>query len=77
MGYHAKILEDGQILLPAELGRELGLKAGDVVRVDRAGGDFVLTVETPAGTPRERLLAAMRNYSVDDFLADRAEDWRE
>ena len=76
MTYHAKVIAGGKIVIPADLRRELGIKEGDslVVERDTEGG---LTIKTYAQVVREvqRDFAAMsKPYSgsvVDDLLAER------
>ena len=62
MTYHAKVIAGGKIVIPAELRRELGIKDGDVLVLDRAADGSL----------------AIRTHMVDDFIADkRAEAERE
>lgn len=77
MGYHAKVLEDGQIVLPADLAREIGFRDGDTWTVERDGSGFVIRIEAAALGAQERIARALQGYGVDDFLAERGDDWRE
>ena len=77
MGYHARVLDDGQIVLPAELSRDIGFRLGDVFSVERDGESVVLKLEKSPDHARERLREVMRGYSVDQFIAERATDWGE
>jgi len=81
MTYHAKVIAGGKIVIPAELRRELGIKDGDVLVLDRAA-DGSLAVRTHAQIIREgqQKIRAMitHPFTVDDFIADkRAEAERE
>lgn len=76
MGYHARILDDGQIVLPAELGRDIGLQLGDGLVVERDGESFIVKRERSPEHARGRLREAMHGYTVDQFIAERATDWR-
>jgi AbrB family looped-hinge helix DNA binding protein len=74
MGYQAKIIAGGKIVLPAELRRELGLKEGDTVLVDRDGE--TLRIRSRAAAIREAQ-AIVRRYVpegvslVDELIAER------
>jgi len=73
MTHHARVTDDGQLVVPAELARELGLKPGDSIRLDRDGSNIV--GKTYADVIRAGQLAfratIKRPFSVDDFIADR------
>lgn len=69
-----RVSTKGQIVIPADVRRELGITPGTYVAVSRRGKSVELT---PIG---DDLLAATRGMfkesgmSTDDLLADRAED---
>lgn len=78
MTYHAKVIAGGKIVIPAELRRELGIKDGDSLAIERES-DGSLVIKTFTQIVREER-AAFRaavspDYSVDQFLADRDVDW--
>lgn len=74
MTYHAKVIAGGKIVIPAELRRELGIKDGDVLVLDRAA-DGSLAIKTHMQVIREgqQKLRAMitHPFTVDDFIADK------
>lgn len=75
MSYHAKLIKGGKIVIPAELRRELGLKDGDQLVIERMGGS--LTIKTYAQMVREvqaeikRLVGPCEGSLVDELIADR------
>ncbi len=79
MTYSAKVIAGGKIVIPADLRRELGIKDGDklVLERDAAGG---IALKTRAQVVREvqEAFRAMRegkpSYSVDEFLVERQEE---
>ena len=78
MTYHAKVIAGGKIVIPADLRRELGIKDGDSLVVDRAG-DGSLSVKTfdqviAEGQRAFRMMTG-EDYSVNQFLAERRADW--
>ena len=80
MTYHAKVIAGGKIVIPAELRREFGISDGDSVVLSKSD-DGGISVKTYAQVVREAQQAfrAMTgdDYSVDQFLHERAGDWRE
>lgn len=76
MTYQARVAEDGTMIqLPAELARELGLKPGDELTVEREGQSLVVRPGQAGDAALLRLRDALRGYSVDQFLAERGSDW--
>lgn len=80
MTYHAKVIAGGKIVIPAELRRELDIKDGDSLVVERQPGGG-LSVKTYAqvvkeGQARFRAMVG-EDYSVDQFLRERRADWGE
>lgn len=80
MSYSAKVIAGGKIVIPAELRRELGIRDGDTLVIDRddAGG---MVIKPHLQVVRE-MQAAFRamvgeEYSVDRFLTDRKAMWGE
>ena len=75
MTYQASILEDGQIVLPAELGRELGLAPGDHLVAEHDGA--TITIKPYSQVVREvqaRFRELVGDYDgsmVDELIADR------
>lgn len=80
MTYHAKVIAGGKIVIPAELRRELDIKDGDSLVVERQPGGG-LSVKTYAQVVKEgqAKFRAMvgEDYSVDQFLRERRADWGE
>lgn len=81
MTYQAKVIAGGKIVIPAELRREMGIKDGDVLVLDRAE-DGTLEIKTHAQIIREGQQAIRaslkRIFTVDEFIAEkRAEAERE
>ena len=78
MTYQAKVIAGGKMVIPAAWRRELNIKDGDslVLERDEQGGIHVKTFEQVV---REEQAAFRRavgaTYSVDQFLADRHVDW--
>jgi bifunctional DNA-binding transcriptional regulator/antitoxin component of YhaV-PrlF toxin-antitoxin module len=74
MTHHARVIAGGEIAIPAELRRELGIKDGDspvVVRGD-AGGPTLGTVEQVAAERQPQFRALVgEDRSVDQFLRER------
>lgn len=76
MTYHARVAENGTMIqLPAELARELGLKPGDELTVEREGRNLLVRPGQANDAALMRLREALRGYSVDQFLAERGSDW--
>ncbi|WP_394646795.1 AbrB/MazE/SpoVT family DNA-binding domain-containing protein [uncultured Sphingomonas sp.] len=76
MTYHAKVIAGGKIVIPADLRRELGIKDGDSVVLECDGESISLHREDPDAA-LARLRSAMKDYSVDQFLRERRQDWGE
>lgn len=76
MTYHAKVIAGGKIVIPANLRRELGIKDGDSVVLEREAEGITLRRDDPTAA-LARLRAGMQGYSVDQFLRDRRLDWGE
>lgn len=80
MTHHAKVIAGGKIVIPAELRRELGIKDGDSLVIERdAGGGLVLKTYAQVVKEIQAEFRAMvgEDYSVDAFLAERRADWGE
>ncbi len=76
---HAKVMDGGKVVLPAALCRELGIVDGDSLLVGCLD-DGGLTLHTQAQVVKAAQLKCrvlLGDYSVDQFLRDRAEDWGE
>lgn len=80
MTYHAKVIAGGKIVIPAELRREFGIADGDSLVLAR-GEDGGISLKTYGQVVKEAQQAframAGDDYSVDQFLRERASDWRE
>lgn len=73
MTRYARVTETGEIVVPAELARLIGVAPGDVVTMDAEGQDIVL--KTYADIVREGQQAyratIKRRFTVDQFLSER------
>ena len=76
MTYQARVTDDDKLELPPGVLHEAGLSPGDLLSIARSGRKLVLEQRDFEGA-LARLRAAMRGYGVDQFLADRGEDWNE
>ena len=47
MSMETKVLEKGQVVIPASLRRRLGIKSGDKLNADVKNGDIVLSPKRP------------------------------
>lgn len=69
----ARVTEAGEIIVPAEMARSLGLVPGEMLIMDADGSNIV--VKTYADVVREGQRAyratIKRSFTVDEFLADR------
>jgi AbrB family transcriptional regulator (stage V sporulation protein T) len=75
MSYNAKVISGGKIVIPAELRRELGIKDGDSLVIER-GDSGCLIIKTYLQVVREvqaefRALVGDQKFSVDGFIAER------
>lgn len=76
MTYHAKVIAGGKIVIPAELRRELGIKDGDTLVIER-DGDGTLAVRTYAQVVRDvqqtfrAMVGPYDGSMVDELIADR------
>jgi AbrB family transcriptional regulator, stage V sporulation protein T len=79
MTYHAKLIEGGKVVIPAELRRELGLHTGDTLVIERDGDALVLKTYLQVVKEAQKTFRATLgdDYSVDQFLAERRADWGE
>ncbi len=80
MSYSAKVIAGGKIVIPAELRRELNIRDGDTLCIDRDGSGG-LVIKSHLESVRE-MQAAFRamvgdDYSVDQFLSERKALWSE
>lgn len=76
MTYHAKVIAGGKIVIPADLRRELGIRDGDLVALERTAEGISLVRDDPEAALL-RLREGLRDYSVDQFLRERRQDWGE
>jgi AbrB family transcriptional regulator, stage V sporulation protein T len=80
MTYHAKVIAGGKIVIPAELRRELGIKDGDSLVIERdEGGNLLLKTYAQVVKEVQTKFRAMvgPDYTVDQFLQERRADWGE
>ena len=77
MTYQVQIDRDGALRLPENLVRSLGIKPGDMVSVGQSGMRIIVDRDEAHHQALTRLRAALKGYSVDQFLAERRADWGE
>lgn len=80
MSYSAKVISGGKIVIPAKLRRELGIKDGDTLVIDRDDkGALVLKSyqQMVQEVQAEFRTIVGDDYSVDQFLAERRSMWGE
>lgn len=79
MSYHAKVIKGGKIVIPAELRREFGFNEGDMLVLERDGNSLVVKsyAQVVREVQAEFKKLAPHTDTVDDFLAERHEMWRE
>jgi|UniRef100_UPI0035CC3F68 AbrB family transcriptional regulator (stage V sporulation protein T) len=80
MTYHAKVIAGGKIVIPAALRRELGIADGDSLLLTKSeDGGISLKTYGQVVRDTQQAFRAMtgEDYSVDQFLRERASDWRE
>lgn len=73
MTYHGRMIQGGKVVIPAELRRELGLKAGDSVVFAREGDSVVIKTYAQVVRETQQSFRAMikHPFTVDDFIAER------
>ena len=74
MGYNAKIIAGGKVAVPAELRRQLGLKAGDILVFERDGNGMTLrSFDAVVADVQDwaRRFAPARGLASDELIADR------
>ncbi|WP_293874771.1 MULTISPECIES: AbrB-like transcriptional regulator [unclassified Sphingomonas] len=76
MTYHARVADNGEMVLPADVARAMGLKPGDRFRIDQDGLRIVLETDADVIAAGQRAFRATirRPFDVDDFIADRRAD---
>lgn len=79
MTYHAKVIAGGKVVIPADIRRELGIKDGDSLIVDRdAHGGVVLRTRAQVVQDVRQSFRSMRGDAepngsvVSELLAERA-----
>ena len=80
MTYHAKVIAGGKVVIPADLRRELGIKDGDTLVVERSddGGVRFITFAQAVRNSQAKARAIFGpDYTVDTFLQERRADWGE
>ena len=66
MTYHAKVIAGGKIVIPAELRRELGIKDGDSVVIERdEHGQLILKSYSQVVKEVQAAFRAMRKPGID------------
>ena len=82
MTYHAKVIAGGKIVIPAELRRELGIKDGDSVVIERdERGQLVLKsyaqVVKEVQANFRAMIGPYEGSMVDELIADRRREAEE
>lgn len=82
MTYHAKVIAGGKIVIPAELRRELGIKDGDSVVIERDDrGQLVLKsyaqVVKEVQANFRAMIGPYEGSIVDELIADRRREAEE
>lgn len=82
MTYHAKVIAGGKIVIPAELRRELGIKDGDSVVIERDDrGQLVLKsyaqVVKEVQANFRAMIGPYQGSMVDELIADRRREAEE
>lgn len=81
MTYQMRVAEDGRLIAPDELARELDLKPGDSLTIDREDGKLVLktylqVVREVQARVRALLPADYTGSLVDELIAERRAEAR-
>lgn len=79
MTYQAKVIAGGKIVIPAELRREIGIKDGDSLAIERdeAGNMIIKTYDQVVREVRAAFKEMVGNYegsAVDELIAERREE---
>lgn len=77
MAYHVRLDEQGAVALPEMLIDALGVRRGELQRIERSGDCIVLLRDEQPNTPLGRLRAVLADYGAEQFLADRPSGWAE
>jgi hypothetical protein len=77
MSIQVRVAPDGSLPLHGDIVRAIGIGPGDRVTVDTRDGAIVVTPDPSTTDAAGRLRAAMRGYSVEQFLRERNADWGE
>lgn len=79
MTYHAKVIAGGKIVFPADLRRELGIRDGDTLVIERMsdGGATVRTFEQVVRDAQQKTRAIFGPaFTVKQFIAENRADWK-
>lgn len=73
MTYHARVADNGELILPADIARAIGFMPGDHFQIDRQGQAIILKNEDDVIAAGQAAFRATikRPFTVDDFIADR------
>lgn len=80
MTYQAKVIAGGKIVIPVDIRRELGIKDGDSVIIEREGvGAFSIRTRTQVAQHGRRRMREIfgPDYTVEQFVAESRADWGE
>lgn len=78
MTHHAKVIDGRTIELPAEVGASLGLEPGGTLVIEQDGDTLLIKpYRQVVREVQDRLRERFKGYSVDQFLAERKQDWGE
>ena len=79
MTYQAKVIAGGKIVIPADIRRELGIRDGDSVTIEREGGGFSIRTRAQVLQHGRRRIREIfgSDYTVDQFVSESRADWGE
>ena len=64
MGLQIRVLQKGKITIPVEIRRRLGLKEGDILTLDLAGGKLILFPPKTVAKPTQLLSGLVKDLRV-------------
>jgi len=66
MGFQIRVLQKGKITIPVEVRKRLGLKEGDVLTLDLAGGRLILLPPKTVANPTQLLSGLVKGLRVEE-----------
>ena len=76
MTYYSRVTSDGEVTMPAQLAREIGLAPGERIRFDHDGQTILIRTTADVVRETQEAFRAMikRPFTVDEFIAGRRVD---